>query len=197
MKKLFLLLSIAVCCIVNASAQELTKKQFCIYFGQPKMVTTSTMVQSAIIEFDRSGRVSSKTMGPMKVVYSWSDDGKSIKCTGYNNGETIGTTNVRIFEMSEVRYSYEIDGVSYIVTFRGNGSINKMTMSGNGQSVSQTYYYESSDDYYPNKIVMSGGGQSMTTTFSNLKTDSQGNAISIIQSAQGQSMSSTNSIIYY
>ena len=72
-----------------------------------------------------------------------------------------------------------------------------MVMSGGGQSMSTTYYYNSSTDVYPYKIVSAGGGQSMTVNISGVSKDSKGNCIKYTQSSQGQSIVSTNTISYY
>ena len=172
---------------------------FNIYYGQPRILiqSNSVMPGTMTIEFDRSGRVLSKSGGDGKMVYNWSSDGTSVEVKAYNNGQYIGSGMIYIEQMTSEKYKYTADGASFEVTFRSNGSINKMTMSGAGQSMSTTYYYNSSTDVYPYKIVSAGGGQSMTLSVTGIGKDSKGNCIKFSQSAQGQSVVSTNSISYY
>lgn len=186
--------------VVNyANGQELTKQMFNIYYGQPKTLvqSSSAMPGTMTIEFDRSGRILSKTGGDDKMVYSWSSDGTSVEVKAYNNGKYMGSGMIYIEQMTSDKYKYTADGAKIEVTFRTNGSMNKMTMSGGGQSMSTTYYYNSSTDTYPYKIVSAGGGQSMTVNVSEVNKDSKGNCIKCTQSAQGQSIVSTNTITYY
>ncbi len=199
MKQLFLTLAISFCnyCFVNA--QELTKQMFNIYYGQPKTLvqSNSSMPGTMTIEFDRSGRVLSKSGGDSKMVYNWSSDGTSVEVKAYNNGQYMGSGMIYIEQMTSEKYKYTADGATIEVTIRSNGSINKMVMSGGGQSMSTTYYYNSSTDVYPYKIVSAGGGQSMTVNISGVSKDSKGNCIKYTQSSQGQSIVSTNTISYY
>ena len=199
MKKLFLVLAINVCNYCCVIAQELTKQMFNIYYGQPKTLVQSSSVApgTMTIEFDRSGRVLSKSGGDGKMVYSWSSDGTSVEVKAYNNGQYVGSGMIYIEQMTSDKYKYTADGAKIEVSFRTNGSINKMTMSGGGQSMSTTYYYNSSTDAYPYKIVSAGGGQSMTVNVSGVSKDSKGNWIKYTQSAQGQSIVNTNTISYY
>lgn len=172
---------------------------FNIYHGQPRtLVQSSSMApMSMTIEFDRSGRVLSKSGGDGKMVYEWSSDGKSVEVKAYNNGQLMGSAMIYIETMTDNLYKYTADGVNIEVSFRSNGSINKMVMSGGGQTMTTTYYYNSSNDVYPYKIVTAGGGQFMSMNISNVKTDSKGNWIQCTQSAQGQSMTNNNQITYY
>ena len=199
MKKFFLTLAVVICNIFCANAQELTKNMFNIYYGQPKtLVQSSSMMPGTMtIEFDRSGRVLSKTGGDVKMVYNWSSDGTSVEVKGYNNGQYVQSGMIYIEQMTSEKYKYTADGATIEVSFRANGSINKMTMSGGGQSMSTTYYYNSSTDAYPYKYVSAGGGQSMTVNVTGVEKDSKGNCIKFTQSSQGQSMVNTNSISYY
>ena len=199
MEKRFILLSVVACVVSLLDAQELTKKMFNIYQGQPKTLvqSNSEMPGSMTIEFDRSGRVLSKSGGDGKMVYNWSSDGTSVEVKAYNNGQYMGSGMIYIEQMSSEKYKYTADGASVEVTFRSNGSINKMTMSGGGQSMSTTYYYESSSDLYPYKLVMSGGGQTMSIKVYDIVKDSYGNCSKFTQSAQGQSMITNNKISYY
>lgn len=197
-KKLVLSLVLMISnCAVNA--QELTKQMFNIYFGQPKTLVQSSnsSPESMTIEFDKSGRVLSKNAGSGKMVYNWNSDGTSVEVKAYNNGKYMGAGMIYIEQMTSEKYKYTADGATIEVSFRTNGSINKMTMSGGGQSMSTTYYYNSSTDAYPYKIVMTGGGQSMTINVTGVEKDSKGNCIKLKQSAQGQSMINTNRILYY
>lgn len=199
MKRILVLL-VALCTFnCTISAQELTKKMFNIYHGQPRtLVQSSSMApMSMTIEFDRSGRVLSKSGGDGKMVYEWSSDGKSVEVKAYNNGQLMGSAMIYIETMTDNLYKYTADGVNIEVSFRSNGSINKMVMSGGGQTMTTTYYYNSSNDVYPYKIVTAGGGQFMSMNISNVKTDSKGNWIQCTQSAQGQSMTNNNQITYY
>lgn len=199
MKKILLSLTVIVYNIFCASAQELTKNMFNIYFGQPKtLVQSSSMMPGTMtIEFDRSGRVLSKTGGDGKMVYNWSTDGTSVEVKVYNNGQYVGSGMIYIEQMTSEKYKYTADGATIEVSFRANGSINKMTMTGGGQSRATTYYYNSSADSYPYKIVSAGGGQSMTVNVTGIDKDSKGNCIKYTQSSHGQSMENTNSILYY
>ena len=176
MKKFFLSFVVAICSIVCVSAQELTNSMFNIYYGQPKtLVQSSSMMPGTItIEFDRSGRVLSKTVGDGKMVYNWSTDGTSVEVKAYNNGQYMGSGMIYIETMTSKMYKYTADGASIEVTFRPNGSINKMIMSGGGQSMSTTYYYNSSTDAYPYKIISAGGGQSMTLRVTRIEKISKG-----------------------
>ena len=199
MKKLLSALAICICSYCHVNAQELTKQMFNIYYGQPRILiqSNSVMPGTMTIEFDRSGRVLSKSGGDGKMVYNWSSDGTSVEVKAYNNGQYIGSGMIYIKQMTSEKYKYTADGASFEVTFRSNGSINKMTMSGGGQSMSTTNYNNSSTDVYPYKIVSAGGGQSMTLSVTGIGKDSKGNCIKFSQSAQGQSVVSTNSISYY
>lgn len=199
MKQFFLTLAICICNYCCVNAQELTKQMFNIYFGQPKTLvqSSSAMPGTMTIEFDRSGRVLSKSGGDGKMVYNWSADGTSVEIKAYNNGQYMGSAMIYIETMTSEKYKYTANGTSIEVSFRPNGSINKMTMSGGGQSMSTTYYYNSSTDVYPYKIVSAGGGQSMTATVTGIDKDSKGNCIKYTQSAQGQSVVNTNNISYY
>lgn len=199
MKQFFLTLAICICNYCCVNAQELTKQMFNIYYGQPRTLvqSSSAMPGTMTIEFDRSGRVLSKTVGDGKMVYNWSSDGTSVEVKGYNNGQYVGSGMIYIEQLTSEKYKYTADGASIEVSFRPNGSINKMTMSGGGQSMSTTYYYNSSTDAYPYKIVSAGGGQSMTLSVTGIDKDSKGNCIKFTQSAQGQSVVSTNTISYY
>lgn len=199
MKKLFLTLAICICNYCYVNAQELTKQMFNIYCGQPKTLvqSSSAMPGTMTIEFDRSGRVLSKTGGDGKMIYNWSSDGTSVEVKAYNNGQYVGSGMIYIEQMNSEKYKYTADGTTIEVSFRSNGSINKMTMSGGGQTMSTTYYYNGSTDAYPYKIVSAGGGQSMTVNVTGVEKDSKGNCIKYTQSVQGQSVVSTNSISYY
>lgn len=199
MKNLFILFVISVCVNTTAKAQELTKDMFNIYYGQPKTLiqSNSAMPGTMKIEFDRSGRVLSKSGGDGKMVYNWSPDGTSVEVKAYNNGQYLGSGMIYIEEMTSGKYKYTADGASIEVYFRSNGSLNKMIMSGGGQSMSTTYYYNSSIDAYPYKIVSAGGGQSMTLNVTGIEKDFKGNCIKFTQSAQGQSIVNTNTISYY
>lgn len=199
MKKYFITMVAIVCSCLFTNAQELTKKMFSLYYGQPKtLVQSSNMSSETItIEFDRSGRVTSKSMGSGKMVYNWRADGNSIEIKAYNNGQQMGSTIVYIKEMSSSQYRYEADGTTCMVTFRDNGSIGKMTLSGGGQTMTTTYYYNSSSDTYPYKMATAAGGQSMSVSVSGINKDSQGNPIRYTQSAQGQSGVFINTITYY
>ena len=193
---LTLVLMVSNCAV---KAQELTKQMFNIYFGQPKTLVQSSNMspESMTIEFDKSGRVLSKKSGSGKMVYYWSPDGASVEVKAYNNGQYTGAGMIYIEQMTSEKYKYTADGATIEVSFRTNGSINKITMSGGGQSMSTTYYYNSSTDAYPYKIVTAGGGQSMTVNVTGVEKDSKGNSIKFTQSSQGQSMVNTNSISYY
>lgn len=199
MKKLFLTLTICIFNYCYVNAQELTKQMFNIYYGQPKTLVQSSSVMpgTMTIEFDRSGRVLSKTGSDGKMVYNWSSDGTSVEVKAYNNGQYVGSGMIYIEQMNSEKYKYTADGASIEVSFRSNGSINKMTMSGGGQTMSTTYYYNGSTDAYPYKIVSAGGGQSMTVNVTGVEKDSKGNCTKYSQSMQGQSVVSTNRIIYY
>lgn len=199
MKKIFWALTIYICNYCCVNAQELTKQMFNIYYGQPKTLvqSSSAMPGTMTIEFDRSGRVLSKNSGDSKMVYNWSTDGTSVEVKAYNNGQYIGSGMIYIETMTSEKCKYTADGALIEVSFRPNGSINKMAMSGGGQSMSTTYYYNSSADAYPYKIVSAGGGQSMSVTVKGIDKDSKGNCIKYIQSAQGQSVVNTNNISYY
>ncbi len=199
MKKILFVL-IAVCCIENATmAQELTKQMFSIYFGQPKTLVQSNNMTSEtmIVEFDRSGRVLSKASGGAKMVYDWSSDEKSVEIKTYNNEQYAGGGTINIEVMSSNLYKFSTNGMDCEVSFRANGSINKMKMSGGGQTMSTTYYYRGSEDAYPYEIVTAGGGQSMSLSLSDISVDAKGNYTRCTQSAQGQSVITTNSISYY
>ena len=171
MKKYFLSFAIVLCAIFYANAQELTKNMFTIYYGQPKTLvqSSSAMPGTMTVDFDRSGRVLSKTSGEGKMVYNWSSDGTSVEVKAYNNGQYVGSGMIYIEQMTSEMYKYTVDGATIEVSFRTNGSINKMTMSGGGQSMSTTYYYNSSTDTYPYKLVQAGGGQSMTINVAGLE----------------------------
>ena len=199
MKKNLILLLVLMVSNGVVKAQELTKQMFNVYFGQPKTLVQSSNIspESVTIEFDKSGRVLSKQSGSGKIAYNWSSDGKSVELKAYNNGQYMGASMIYIEQMTSEKYKYTVDGATIEVSFRTNGSISKMTMSGGGQSVSTTYYYSSSTDSYPYKIVTAGGGQSMTVNVSGVEKDSKGNSVSFTQSAQGQSMVNKNSILYY
>ena len=199
MEKLIVLIMTFVCINATTKAQELTKQMFNIYYGQPMTLvqSSSAMPGTMTIEFDRSGRVLSKSGGDGKMVYNWSSDGTSVEVKAYNNGQYMGSGMIYIEQMTSEKYKYTADGATIEVTIRSNGSINKMVMSGGGQSMSTTYYYNSSTDVYPYKIVSAGGGQSMTVNISGVSKDSKGNCIKYTQSSQGQSIVSTNTISYY
>lgn len=199
MEKIFIFLVTFVCVNGTTKAQELTKQMFNIYFGQPKTLVQSSNIstESMTIEFDRLGRVLSKKVGSGKMVYNWNSDGTSIEVKAYNNGQYMGSGMIHIEQMTSEKYKYTADGATIEVSFRTNGSINKMTMSGGGQSISTTNYYNSSSDAYPYKTVTAGGGQSMTINVTEVETDSKGNCIKFTQSSQGQSMVNINSITYY
>ena len=198
MKK-FLFLLVTVFDIFCADAQELTKSMFNIYYGQPKILlqSSSMMPGTMTIEFDRSGRVLSKAGGDGKMVYNWSPDGTNVEVKVYNNGQYIGSGMIYIEQMTLEKYKYTADGTIIEVSFRPNGSINKMIMSGVGQTMSTTYYYNNSSCTYPYKIVSAGGGQSMTVNVTGVEKDSKGNCIKFSQSSQGQSIVNTNKIIYF
>lgn len=199
MKKLFLISLVFMGFYGTVKAQELTKQMFNIYYGQPRTLiqSNSAMPGTMTIEFDRSGRVLSKSSGDGKMVYNWSSDGTSVEVKAYNNGQYVGSGMIYIEQMTSEKYKYTADEASFEVTFRSNGSINKMTMSGGGQSMSTTYYYNNSTDAYPYKIVSAGGGQSMALSVTGIDKDAKGNCIKFTQSAQGQSVVSTNTISYY
>ena len=199
MKKLFLSLTVVICNIFCINAQEITKNMFNIYYGQPKTLVQSSNIMpgTMTIEFDRSGRVLSKTGGDVKMKYNWSPDGTSVEVKVYNNGQYVNSGMIYIEQMTSEKYKYTADGATIEISFRANGSINKMTISGGGQSMTTTYYYNSSTDSYPYKIVSAGGGQSMTVNVTGIDKDSKGNCIKYTQSSQGQSMVNTNSISYY
>lgn len=199
MKKLLFFFVAFMCINSIAKAQELTKQMFHIYFGQPKTLVQSSdqLQQPMIIEFDKSGRVLSKSFGDEKVVYDWNPDGSSVEVKAYNDGQYMGASMIYIQEMSTERYKYTANGFLYELSFRNNGSINKFTISTNDQSITTNYYYSLSTDAYPYKIVTAGGGQSITTKVSGISKDSQGNCIKFTQSVQEQSMVTTNSITYY
>lgn len=199
MKKFLVLSFVLMVSNCAIKAQELTKQMFNIYFGQPKTLVQSSNIspESMTIEFDKSGRVLLKKSSSGEMVYNWSSDGSSVEVKAYNNGQYMGAGMIYIEQMTSDKYKYTSNGATIEVSFRTNGSINKMTMSGGGQSMSTTYYYNSSTDAYPYKIVMAGGGQSMTVNVTEVEKDSKGNSIKFTQSSQGQSMINTNSILYY
>jgi len=199
MEKLIVLIMTFVCINATTKAQELTKQMFNIYYGQPMTLvqSSSAMPGTMTIEFDRSGRVLSKSGGDGKMVYNWSSDGTSVEVKAYNNGQYVGSGMIYIEQMTSEKYKYTADGASFEVTFRSNGSVNKMIMSSGGQSMSTTYYYNSSTDVYPYKIVSAGGGQSIALSVTGIDKDSKGNCIKFTQSAQGHSVVSTNTISYY
>lgn len=199
MKKCILIMMTFVLVVNNIKGQELTKQMFNIYYGQPKTLVQSNNLtpETMTIEFDRSGRILSKSGGNGKMVYNWNSEGTSVEVKGYNNGQYMGSSMIYIEQMTNDKYKYTTNGTTFEVMFRSNGSINKMIMSGGGQSMSTTYYYNSSTDAYPYKIVSAGGGQSMTVNVSGVSKDSKGNCIKYTQSAQGQSIVSTNTITYY
>ena len=199
MKKVFLVLAMVICSSLNLPAQELTKQMFNIYYGNPKTLVQSSSVspESVTVEFDRSGRVLSKTAGSGAMVYNWASDGKKVEVKLYNDGQYVAATMVYIEEMSDTRCKYTADGVVYDILYRSNGSINKMTMSAGGQSMTRTYYYNSFSDVFPVRIVSAGGGQSMSINVSGIRTDAEGNCIEYTQSAQGQSMKGRHTILYY
>ena len=99
--------------------------------------------------------------------------------------------------MTSEKYKYTADGATIEVLFRPNGSMSKTIISGGGQSMSTTYFYNGSDDVFPYKIVSAGGGQSMAVDVSGIEKDSKGNYIKCTESSQGQSVVSTNVISYY
>lgn len=199
MKKIIFALAVFVCNYCYVNAQELTKQMFNIYYGQPHILvqSNSSMSGSMTIEFDNSGRVLSKSGGNAKMIYEWSSDGTSVEVKAYDNGQYVMSGMIYIEQMTSDKYKYTADGTLIEVSFRANGTINKITMSGGGQSISTTYYYNSSEDVFPYSTVTAGGGQSMSVNISDIEKDSKGNCIKYTQSFQGQSIVSTNNISYY
>lgn len=199
MKKIIFALAVFVCDYCYVNAQELTKQMFNIYYGQPHILvqSNSSMPGSMTIEFDNSGRVLSKSGGNAKMIYEWSSDGTSVEVKAYDNGQYVMSGMIYIEQMTSDKYKFTADGTLIEVSFRANGTINKITMSGGGQSISTTYYYNSSEDVFPYSTVTAGGGQSMSVNISDIEKDSKGNCIKYTQSFQGQSIVSTNNISYY
>ncbi len=199
MKKFFYLLVIFACNYCDVNAQELTKQMFNIYYGKPKTLVQSNSVMpgTMTIEFDSEGRVLSKSGGEVKMVYNWSPDGTNVEVKSYNNDLYMGSGMIYIEQMTSEKYKYTADGATIEVLFRPNGSMSKTIISGGGQSMSTTYFYNGSDDVFPYKIVSAGGGQSMAVDVSGIEKDSKGNYIKCTESSQGQSVVSTNVISYY
>ena len=178
---------------------QLDKRMSFVFFGHPKTITetSSNMQCPIIINFDKTGRVSSKVLGDVKNLYIWNDKEKTVECRGYKNDKVIGSTIIYILKMSTNKYVYEANGTRYEIVFRENGSINKASMNNNGQMMSTTYYYKSKDDLFPQKAVMKGNGQSVSSNYSNVETDSLGNVIKVLQTSLGQSYINTTKIEYY
>lgn len=198
MKKMIFML-LAIVAITSVQAQELTQRMFNIYNGNAKTLVEGYqgMEQKMTVQFDRQGRVLSKTDGVTKYVYNWASDGKSIDVKGYFNGQYQGAQPIYISEMSSSKYIYEIAGVTYTILFKSNGAINKMTASAGGQCMTTTYYYNDPNSQFPYKIVTSQDGQSMSTSISVISKDSKGNCTKNSQTVNGQSAINESAITYY
>ena len=72
----------------------------------------------------------------------------------YNNDLYMGSGMIYIEQMTSETYKYTADGATIEVLFRPNGSMSKTIISGGGQSMSTTYFYNGSDDVFPYKIVL-------------------------------------------
>lgn len=182
-----------------ANAQNLTQQMYNLYEGHVK-----TLVQKiegtpgeVITQFDENGRVLSTEQGDMKLNYLWNDDSSCIELRGYTNGKLQGSQMLYVSEMNALKYRYEVGGISFTIDFKTNGAVSKQTVSMNGQTQTTFFYFKSMEDTLPYKMVMSMGGQSMSAMIEIREVDSYGNPICLSQTANGQTMISTNEITYY
>lgn len=203
MKKNVLIL-ISIMFAFSVHAQEILGEQFCIYYGQPKKITTLTDGVTVVVNFDSNGFVTQKKMGDMKLVYVWDDDYSHAVIKGYSNGEYGGSSNLYLTYANEAngiyRIDYMLDNSSFSIEMEIKGDytrLKKMVVKEGAFKVTTYNYYENDEASYPYKISLSNDVQSSTIHNKVLVTDRKGNAIYVKQTMGDQTATVDRTIEYY
>lgn len=198
-RQLIISLLLIVGAAISSYAQTpLTAAQMNIYFGQPKNATITNPQGSMTYEFDRSGRVIAMIQGPARMTFEWAADNSSIKVSMYNNSVFQGGSEIVISEFTPAIYDYTMVGEGDItVTFRKNGSYDKMVASNTMMTLTTQYCYHNESDMYPYAVEMSNGSESVKVAVIIEATDSKGNATRFKREMMGMQEVSTVQIEYY
>ena len=195
-KNIMVMLTLLLAIGNSVNAQELTKNMFNVYFGNPKQLTVTDGNGTMVVEFDRQGRVLSKSMNDMKFVYQWDDDNDEVEVTLFNGDTKLNSTYIHLIIFTDTHYKYETDGVVLEVLLNDNGVLVQFKGVNPITTVTQDYFYENDSDVIPQKVIVTNGNMSQTAYFSG-KTDKMGNVTDITQSSNGAVSIVKRKIKYY
>lgn len=197
-KTVIIAVLIALTASLSALSQSLTAAQQNIYFGHPKSAVITNSQGTTTNEFDRQGRITSITQGNMRMVYDWAADNSSVTMSMYQGQNLVDSGTVEISVFTPREYKYNIGGqADMTVTFRPNGSIDKMVMRNPQMTVTMTYYYRSADDMYPYAVEQAMGEQSAKLSVTIDETDAMGNPAVYTQEMMGNKDVTRTTIEYY
>lgn len=197
-KKIAVLMILAISCTAAVDAQNLTAAQMNIYFGHPKKATQTTPQGVVVTEFDRDGRILSTTQGNMRVDYDWAEDGKSVTLSMFQGQNVKDSGVIEISEMSPEKLAYNVGGaMEYTVDFKTNGAVSNAVMSNPQMEITTEYFYREGDDYYPYAIELRMGDQAQKLSVTIDRKDAVGNAVEFTQELMGQKELTRLDIEYY
>ncbi len=199
MRKIVLIFAFVMsCCLTTMSQVYIDARTCCnVYRGKPQTVVVSNNGFVSKATFDNQGRITSVEVGMQRMEFKWRSDGKRITVKGYNNGELLATEYINVSVNTAEQLAYSAGGADYEFNFEPNGRANDCKISFNGMTQSMYYRYASDDDIYPIYIEGNASGQTMRTDIEILETDSYGNAIKYVMSANGMEQVFEVQITYY
>ena len=191
-KVLFILLVLLV--NISTSAQtNVFARMWSVYNGKPKKIVDETTGE--VIQFDRSGRVTSYSMDEYEYRYYWNSD--KITVASYENGKKVGEA---YFEV-KLNTTYEV-----YITFAGGyvrelynaaGFEKESTISSNGEEIVERVYYSDEKKFSPKMVTLTVGEQSEATSFGDIAYDDYNNWIRCKKTTKGKSEISIRTIMYY
>jgi len=191
-----LLITCFFACCNTVNSQELTKNMFNVYFGNPKQLTSTDGNGTMVVEFDRQGRVLSKSMNNMKFVYQWDEENDEVEVTLFTGDTKLSSTYIHLITFTDTHYKYETDGITIEAFFNDYGVLIKFIGVNPQTTIIQDWYYENVSDVIPQKVTITSGNMTQTAYFSG-KTDKKGNITEITQSSNGAVSTVKRKIKYY
>lgn len=193
MKKIFLSLLLCLFAVSSFAQFNVYARMFQIYSGKVQKIVVETTGE--VFKFDREGRITSYSMGPSEIRYSWS--GNKITLAAYQNGNKMGEEYWTVIKNTSNEISISMPNGSITESYRENGSWKKSVISSNGQSMIQVPYYHSESEMNPYKYTLSIQGQTETFELSGYQFDAKGNWTKQTTKNNGQSQTDFRTITYY
>ena len=197
MKKKCLLLSLVLTCIYGYS-QELSCKMVQVYNGKIKSLTIlePEIGKGCKYSFHEDGKTKCIEKDGMTIQFIWEND-EEVRCELINNGTTVHSEYIYVYEFNDSIYSFEAGGINYTIKFRENGTISSTQQESNGKTMTSVAYYKDNNEMYPYKIISQMGSQIQTSYIEIKKTDKYGNVTEYTQTSNGTTVYFKRKIEYY